>query len=182
MEENNQPEETVEAVAEPSDFAEAITHTILEVWQELFSNIEKEEGLRVSPQAAMAIQSSWPRLSIKEYQAFTDLYYSFLGEFREVIDTLVEENPVALVHVEDDVEHNHDLYVEAVARWQKTARAWEDAWQCGLPDAEVRLYAMVDAINFVLSSQGLVSHLDQIGMILTSEDEALMQSILDEEE
>lgn len=167
---------------EQSDFESTLTHTVLEVWQQIFSNLDSEAGLTVSPQAAVATLSSWPQLPLKDMQLYADLYYRNLGLFREVVDTVIEEHPEALKNVAEDAEDNHDLYVEILARWQKVARKWEDAWACEQEFAAASLAAMVDAINFTLSSRGLVAHLDQIGVTLTEKDEEAMQLILDEEE
>lgn len=170
-----------EEETQEEDYGSPLSHTILEIWKEVLSNIDKEAALDITPQSSIALLASWPHLKVQEHSAYSKLYYTILKEFQQVVLDIIEENPTALKNIEDDNTENHDLYIEILGNWQLIAREWEDEWDASKEDSHVYLAALADAINFVLSSQGLVAHLDEISLQITEEDQKIMQGIIDEE-
>jgi hypothetical protein len=159
--------------------APELTHTILEVWASVLSNIEANEGEHISPRYANSIVSNWPRLSFQDVSAYTHQYFAYLKALRELVTEVIAQNPSALENVEDDAEANREYYLELIGGWQELIERWELAWDSDAPDSHVILAALADATSFFVGSQGLVEHLSQINFQFTDEDrEALRLRLL----
>jgi hypothetical protein len=159
--------------------APELTHTILEVWASVLSNIESNEGEHISPRYANSIVSNWPRLSFQEVSEYTRQYFTFLKALRDLLTAEIDKDPAALERVENDAEENREHYLELIGGWQEQIERWEQDWNSDAPDSHVTLAALADATSFFVGAQGLVEHLSQINFQFTDEDrEALRLRLL----
>jgi hypothetical protein len=186
MTENPQPVEELPAL--PEDLQKEVdaalgvtpelTHTVLEVWQSVLSNIEANEDEHISPRYANSIVSNWPKLSYQEVPKYTNTYFYFLKELRDFLTAEIEKDPAAFERVENDAEENREHYLELIGAWQEQIERWEQEWEAAQVDSHVTLAALADATSFFVGAQGLVEHLTQIGFRFTDEDrEALRQRL-----
>jgi hypothetical protein len=189
MTENHTPEGTEDLPELPADLqaevnaelgqAPELTHTILEIWASILSNIESNEGEHISPRYANSIVSNWPRLSFQEVSAYTRQYFTYLKALRELLSEVIAQNPSALENVADDAEANRELYLELIGGWQELIERWEQDWDSDDHGSHVILAALADATSFFVGAQGLVEHLSQINFQFTDEDrEALRLRLL----
>jgi hypothetical protein len=159
--------------------APELTHTILEIWASVLSNIESNEGEHISPRYANSIVSNWPRLSFQEVSEYTRQYFTFLKALRDLLTEVIAQNPSALENVENDAEENREHYLELIGGWQELIERWELDWNSDAEDSHVTLAALADATSFFVGAQGLVEHLSQINFQFTDEDrEALRLRLL----
>jgi hypothetical protein len=159
--------------------APELTHTILEIWANVLSNIEANEGEHISPRYANSIVSNWPRLTFQDVSAYTSKYFTYLKSLRELLTEEIEKDPEALKRVENDAEENRGHYLELIGAWQERIEMWEQTWQSDADDSHVTLAALADATSFFVGAQGLVEHLSQIGFQFTDEDrEALRERLM----
>ena len=157
----------------------ALTHTILEIWQEVLSNIEDNEHEHISPRYANSIVSNWPRITFQEVSGYTRMYFSFLKGLRNILTEEIAKEPQALERVENDAEENRAHYLELLGAWQEQIERWELEWDSDSPLSHVGLAALADATSFFVGAQGLVEHLSQINFQFTDEDrEALRLRLL----
>jgi len=157
----------------------AMSHTILEIWQSVLSNIEANENEHISPRYANSIVSNWPRLSFQDVSKYTKKYFSYLKALREILTEEIAKDPAAFERVENDAEENRAHYLELIGAWQERIEMWEQTWQSDGKDSHVTLAALADATSFFVGAQGLVEHLSQINFQFTDEDrEALRQRLL----
>ena len=159
--------------------APALTHTVLEIWTQVLSNIEGNEEEHISPRYANSIVSNWPRLAFQDIREYTQQYFAYLKGLRDILTAEVEKDSGAFERVENDAEENRAHYLELIAGWQEQIERWELEWDCTAPDSHVSLAALADATSFFVGAQGLVEHLSQIGFQFTDEDrEALRLRLL----
>jgi hypothetical protein len=186
MTENPTPEELPEL---PEDLQKEVdrelgqtpelTHTILEIWASVLSNIEANEGEHISPRYANSIVSNWPRLTFQEVSAYTRQYFTYLKALREILTAEIDKDPEALKNVENDAEDNRGHYLELIGAWQSQIEQWEQDWDSDDHGSHVTLAALADATSFFVGQQGLVEHLSQINFQFTDEDrEALRLRLL----
>jgi hypothetical protein len=173
------PEELQKEVDAALGQAPELTHTILEVWASVLSNIEANEGEHISPRYANSIVSNWPKLSYQDVSAYTRQYFTFLKALREILTAEIDKDPEALKNVENDAEDNRGHYLELIGAWQEQIEKWEQAWDCDDAGSHIQLAALADATSFFVGAQGLVEHLSQINFEFTDEDrEALRTRLL----
>ena len=159
--------------------APELTHTILEIWASVLSNIEQNEGEHISPRYANSIVSNWPRLQFQDVSAYTRQYFAYLKALREFLTAEIDKDPAALERVKDDAEENREHYLELIGAWQEQIEKWEQDWNSDAPDSHITLAALADATSFFVGAQGLVEHLSQINFPFTDEDrEALRIRLL----
>jgi hypothetical protein len=190
MTENPKPEAPVEDLPElPADLqaevnaalgqAPELSHTILEIWQSILSNIEANEEEHISPRYANSIVSNWPRLQFQDVKAYTLVYFSYLKALRLILTEEIAKDPAALERVENDAEENREHYLELIGAWQEQIESWEQNWDSDASNSHILLAALADATSFFVGAQGLVEHLSQINFQFTDEDrEALRQRLL----
>lgn len=158
-----------------------ITHSLLEVWQNILSNVEESLTKRLTPGAAAKAVSTWPKMNFPDVPVYLGLYHQFLLEYREILEDLITEHPEALEHLgPDDGESNHDIYLQLLIEWQKLQLAQEFVWDATEPDAAARLAAIADSNAFMLGQMGLVAHLDQIGFDYTPDEREKVSALLKE--
>jgi hypothetical protein len=173
------PEDLQKEVDAALGTSPALTHTILEIWAKVLSNIEANEGEHISPRYANSIVSNWPRLTFQDVSAYTEQYFAFLKSLREVLTAEIDKDPAALERVENDAEDNREHYLELIGGWQALIEQWEQRWDSDAPDSHIILAALADATSFFVGAQGLVEHLSQINFQFSDEDrEALRLRLL----
>lgn len=163
--------ETVELGTEETlELDPELTHTLLEMWMSVLENIESEAMAPLRPADAMSLLQRWPILKMKDLVPYQSLYYSHLLEMRDIIAAQIDDKKEVYEHVEDDATYNRQRYVDIAMGWQLAIEDWEEEWTSEDEDAAIRLAALADVTNFTLSGMGLIAHLDQIGVSVTSEE------------
>lgn len=157
----------------------ALSHTVLEIWQNVLSNIEANENEHISPRYANSIVNNWPRLTFQDVKSYTKVYFSYLKALRTILSNEIASDLQALENVEDDAEANRAHYLELIGAWQVQIENWEQNWDSEATNSHILLAALADATSFFVGQQGLVEHLSQIGFQFTDEDrEALRLRLL----
>jgi hypothetical protein len=173
------PEDLQKEVDAALGQAPELTHTILEIWQSILSNIEANEEEHISPRYANSIVNNWPRLNFQDVPLYTATYFHFLKALREILTAEIDKDPAAFERVENDAEENRAHYLELIGAWQEQIENWEQDWEAAQVDSHITLAALADATSFFVGAQGLVEHLSQINFQFTDEDrEALRQRLL----
>jgi len=164
-----------------NEFREALetpTLTLLDTWSNLLGNIEGERESRVSPALANKITTVWPKMSFQDVPRYFAAYYDHMELLREDLLDIIAENPEALEHVEDDMEFNHELYLELLYRWQVRIGIWEHEWDAAAEDSHISIAAIADSTSFFVGPQGLVEHLTAAGFNFTDEERAALEQRL----
>lgn len=157
---------------------EAVTRrSVLEIWHELFSNVETVAKERVTPGLAMNIVSTWPKLSVQDTPRYHAIYHELLGQARDILDLEVlpegEARDLAFARTgDDDADLNEDLYNTLLLEWQKLVIRWENTWDAAHPEAHITAAVIADVHKFILSGSGIVEYLSQIGFRYTDEMKA----------
>jgi hypothetical protein len=173
------PEDLQKEVDAALGTSPALTHTILQIWASVLSNIEANEGEHISPRYANSIVSNWPRLNFQEVSAYTRQYFTYLKALREILTAEIDKDPAALERVENDAEDNREHYLELIGAWQEQIEQWEQDWDSDDHGSHISLAALADATSFFVGAQGLVEHLSQINFQFSDEDrEALRLRLL----
>lgn len=154
--------------------------TLLETWREVLTSIESVKAQRVEPGLANRIVSVWPKLSYQDTVRYHEIYHDLLLEMRAILETEISVDPDCLKNVDDDAVENRARYVNLLLCWQVQAMRWEHEWDAADPESHIRLAAIGDAHAFMLSQNGLIAHLEQIGFQFTDADREAMAVQLDE--
>ena len=174
----------LDAIGQPID------HTLLYVWREVLSNIEKIREERVSPVIANKIVSSWPKLAYQDVPAYHELYHGYLTEYRDTLDEVIKEFPGCFKHTApvgeegSDAIENRAAYLELLFRWHSLNISFEHEWDAAADDSHVSIAAIADAAAFTIGPSGLTQHLaqPQVAFQWTDEDQQELQARLLEAE
>ena len=175
----------MEALSQP------VEHTLLRVWSEVLSNIDKVAAEKVSPVIANKIVSSWPKLSFQDVPRYHDLYHAMLRLYRDELQQIIDDNPGALKHTApagqegSDAIENRAIYLEVLFQWHMINVRLEKNWNASDPDSHVQIAAIADSAAFTIGPNGLTQHLaqPQVGFNWGDEDQqALQERVLQAEE
>ena len=146
----------------------ATKRSLLTIWTELLSNVEKNAENPIPAPVAAKVVASWPFLSFQETAQYHRVYHDILLECRDELREIVAENPDALDWTgEEDGQENHELYREVLVRWHMLLDDHEARWRAEDSDSHIWIAALADARAFFFSQVGLAGHLDTIGFSLT---------------
>lgn len=166
--------ETVEIDEAPLEeqVFEALTldHTLLEMWGNVFEGAANDSLNPLSMQQANSLTRQWPQLKMKDLDIYKDAFYSHLAACAELLKARVDTDPEQLAHAEDDATWNRGTYLNLAIDWNQYFDEKEEGWSTSMPNAAAELAGFVDAAQFVVSAQGLLGHLDQIGVEYTSSE------------
>ena len=177
-------EEDIEAIA--ASFAEgnppALTHTLLEIWRNILSNIESAREERIPPVIANRVVTAYPKIEYHMVPQYWDTYYDLLTEMRDILDDVIASDNEAFDRVEDDAILNRDLYVEVLFGWSDKINQWEEEWDTMSPNAAVELAAIADVSSVIVGETGLTENLSQlqIGFSFDDSDRIALQERLAE--
>lgn len=159
-----------------------LSHTVLEIWSEILSNLETEEKSRTSPVVATRIVRSWPGMQYRDIPRYWELYYTLMREMRDALMAVIRSDEDCFSHVEDDAEENRDLYLEVLFQWSDIVGQWEENWDLQSEDAVAHVAAIADCGAFFIGEQGLAAHLsqEQVGFRYTEEDRVALTQRLTE--
>ena len=162
-----------------------LTHSVLTVWRELFSNIPKVSKERVTPGLAMNIVSTWPKISIQETPRYHEYYHIYLAEAADIVEAALpedaEKQAAALAFTgEDDARENEAIYLEILLQWQLKVMEWEAEWDAAHEDAHITAAVIADVHKFLLSGTGIVEHLSAINFRYTDEAKAEHAKLMEE--
>ncbi len=155
-----------------------ITHTLLEIWREVLSNVEGSKAEKVTPIIANRIVGSWPKLSIQDTPAYHVLYHDFLLAARDILEAEIKSDPEALNNTEDDAVENRQHYLNLLLEWQVEIMRWEAEWDAAADDAHISLAAIADAAAFITGQNGLLNHLSSINFEFTDADQQDLADLL----
>ena len=171
---NITPKEELKAPDDASSLIEPTPRqiTLLETWSKLMSNIEAADAEKITMHMAARITGTYPQIKMQEVEEYAHRYHAILIAVREILESEIASDPKALGKGEDDAELNHHHYLNLLTLWQRMIRGMELDWDSNAPDSHLDFAAIVDASNFVLGSNGLVAHLDEIGFDYDETDAA----------
>ncbi len=161
------------------------SHSLLEIWQSILSNIEAMEAERISTQLAFKLVQSYPFLKMQELRQYHWCFYSCLKMYRDILQAEIDSDPECLKHTEavDDAEQNRHHYLNLLVEWQKLAKLWQDSWDSSADDSHIWFAAYADTQNFIMGEQGIVTLLDQIPFEYSEADATeVLSLVLAEEE
>lgn len=145
--------------------------SLLRIWREVLSNIERLAAEPVSMGVAGKIVAGWPALTFQDTPRYHELYHEYLLDIRALLDAVIEDNPGAIDHEgDDDMKENYELYKELVIGWNLRLDELESAWRAEDEDSHIQYAALVDARGFLFSPMGLAGHLEAKGFELDSQE------------
>lgn len=160
----------------------ALTHTLLEVWTGVLSNIERSEQERITLSTAVRLLNKHADLQMRELPRYFQRYHELLRELRWVVSEEVEAaGEEAFRRVEHDAEDNYAHYFNILVNWMKLANGWELMWDVSIPYANAEGAAIIDAYEFALGERGLAAQLDAIGFDWSDEFAAKLQLAVEAE-
>ena len=165
------------------DEANAATyHSILEVWREVLKPAHKERKLRITPQWANRICTTYRELTFADMLEFRDRYFDKIAELENILLGEIESDDECLnvTTPEEDVQNNGHHYLNVLINWQKAFLSWELAWDCADPDASIELAAISEVHRMFFDQNGLTALLDQIQFQFTDADRDLLAASLQE--
>ena len=178
-------EEIVESVEydeeAADDSAPVPTHTLLEVWQAVLSNIEAAEKEKVEMRIAARLVGRYPQLKFQDLPKYAQSYNDRLKVMREILQREIESDPKCFTRVEDDGEANRHHYLNLLAQWQVQLQRFEAAWDPADRNSHITFAAIADVHEFVLGEKGLVAHLDAIEFEYSEEDSMAVRDAIIEQ-
>lgn len=165
---------------EMPEIPEPESHSLLEVWRALLSNIESQEAEKISSQQAFKLLQAYPFLKMQELPQYSWGFYSCLKMYRDILDEEIATDPECFKHNEpaDDAEYNRHHYLNLLVQWQKLAKSWQDDWNAADNDSHIWLASYADSQNFIMGEKGIVTLLDQIPFSYTEDDAAEIWSLV----
>ena len=154
--------------------------TVLEIWEEVLSNIETMGAEKIEPGYANHIVTKWPKLDYHQVPQFYALFLSYLRLYREDLHEQLRLHPDAKQnispvpgHEESDAIANRDIYVELMFVWNLTTARIEHEWDALDPLAAEKIAAQAEAQTFVTGSQGMLQALTapSVGFSWTDEEQ-----------
>jgi len=178
-EDTQQSDLTVEDILAEADTAPY--HTILEVWREVLKPAAAERTVKIAPQWANRICSTYREVSFRDIPAFRDSYFDKIDELKEILDVEINSDVECfnMTSAEEDVELNSHHYLNLLIEWQKALLEWELEWDCTHPDAATDLAAISEVHRMFFDPTGLTSLLDNIQFEVTDADRDLLTTELE---
>jgi len=153
------------------DADDAPRHTLLRIWSELLSNIEKSANEKISMGIAGRIVASYPKITFQETQRYHELYHEYLLDIRELLLATINDHPgCADVPPDDDLAENYELYKALIISWNLHLDSIEREWVAEDPESHIKFGALVDVRGNLFSQMGLAGHLDTIGFKMDTEE------------
>ena len=174
-------EETIEYDPEPAVSGEENTQapkmTLLEIWYTILSNAEEESKARIDMPTAMRIVNNHG-LPLKDCGEYNRRYFDILVDAFNALVELIESNPDSIDREREDGVDNRATYLNVILAWSGLLQVRELEWSFDQPNAAAELAAYTDAANFLLGSQGLLAHLEQIDFGYDEDDAQMMRDAL----
>ena len=125
-------------------------------------------------QVANHVVSNHAQIKIQEVPKYMKLYHGYLKDMRDILTAEIDSDKKCFKHIEEDAEENKAHYLNLLINWQRQIREWEQEWKAASPTAHLTLAAVTDVHGFVLGSNGLVAHLDEINFDYNEDDAKLV--------
>ena len=150
----------------------AQTHSLLEVWASILSNIDLAAQEKITPEEAGALISRYSFMRVQETPRYLELYYTFLREYHAALTAEIESDSECLKRTEPqvDAEENRHHYMNLLTQWMAIAMRLGLAWDATTEEAHLELAALNEARNFVIGSTGIVAHLESINFTLSPDE------------
>jgi hypothetical protein len=157
-------------------------HTILEVWNEVLKPAVAERAVKITPQWANRITSSYREIDFRDVPAFRDAYFDKIEELAGILREEIEADPecLNLSSPEEDIEFNSGRYMNLLVNWQKTFLLWELNWDVAADWAATELAAIAEVHRMFFDSTGLTSLLDNIKFEVTDSDRDMLTAELED--
>lgn len=147
---------------------EAMKRCLLELWNEVLSNVEAIAEQPIPVQVAAKIVATWPQMTWQDTAIYHQRYHQMLLELREILREAIRQHPGCTDHVgPDDATENHDIYKDVLVAWHLALDTYEADWRAEHPESHIQAAVIADARAFFFAQTGLAGHLDSIGFSLT---------------
>lgn len=181
MSENTQETElTVEDILAEADATPY--HSILEVWREVLKPAVAERTVKITPQWANRICSSYREINFADVPAFRDEYFDKIEELNDIlkVEIATDDECLNVNTAEEDVERNGHHYLNLLIDWQKALLQWELDWGTADERAAVQLAAIAEVHRMFFDNTGLTSLLDNIKFEVSDADRDVLAAALQE--
>ncbi len=181
MSENTQETDlTVEDILAEAD--NTPYHSILEVWREVQKPAVAERTVKITPQWANRIASSYREIAFRDVPSFRDTYFDRIEELNDILKTEIASDDECLNvdSPEEDVERNGHHYLNLLVDWQKALLQWELDWDVTSEKAAVDLATISEVHRMFFDNTGLTSLLDNIKFEVTDADRDMLAAALQE--
>lgn len=155
-------------------------HTILKVWKEILSNVDKSAAEKVSMDMALRLLRSYPFLTMAHTHEVHQELHEILAEARNILDVVLEQHPKAIDQVEDDGQSNREAYLNIVLLWQQMLQERQREWDPRNDFAEAEAAGYVEAFSMLVGQNGLLPQLDSIDFQPKEEELTAIQDALNE--
>src|SRR5690606_125723 len=100
---------------------EATKRCLLELWNEVLSNVEAIAEQPIPVQVSAKIVATWPQMTWQDTAIYHQRYHQMLIELRETLRGAIRQHPGCTDHVgPDDAAENHDIYKDVLVAWHLT--------------------------------------------------------------
>lgn len=155
---------------------------LLKLWQEVLKGGDVARAERISPQTAVRLTGRYQDIGFADLPAYMELFYTHIDQMADILAYEISTDDQCLTYdnPEDDLEHNHEHYLNLLYGWQKCILGWELDWDCTDPDAAIALAAIAEVHTMFFGEVGLTSLLDQIRFEFTEEHQDQLRVELEE--
>lgn len=160
-------QDEADLAAMQGEATKSLNHTLLEIWRDVLSNVEKSAAEKVTPYTANKIVGSWPQLKFQDVPEYHRLYHTYLLLYRDALDAIIKAHPGCLSNIgeegteEFDPVANRQAYIDIFFEWQMVTIRLEHLWDAADENSHVVLAALADAAALTTGEQGLIQHLSQ---------------------
>ena len=157
-------------------------HPILEVWSKVLISAETESKLRITPQWANRIVSSYREIRFSDTERFHKLYFEKVLALLAILQEEIAQDPECLnvASAEEDLETNTLRYLNVLITWQQQFLVWELDWRSFDKDAAIEIAALSEVHKMFFGETGLLGLLDQIKFEFTEERQQMLLAVLEQ--
>lgn len=166
-------------LAEPDNFE---YHTVLQVWLEILKQENLELNRAITPRWATNIVSKYDEIRFADMPVYVEEYFDLVEACRDIIQSTVDKHTDCLVFNDaaEDALENAPLYKQILQDWQIEFLRRELTWNCEDPRAAVKIAALSEVHGVFFGETGLAAHLEVIKLEFTDDDQAELQTALDD--
>lgn len=158
---------------------------LLKVWLTLLLDGLKTRFEKPTLRWANRIVASHPGMTFASVLHFRDRYFDRLEEAAKILQAVIDRDPGctdATLSREDDRKRNAAAYLEVLQLWNLSQLAQDFEWDPADPHAAASAAAASEAQRLLLSENGLLGHLESIGVEFTEADQTSLGEAMAETE
>lgn len=142
---------------------EPTQRSVLELWSIVLGNAAAIGAEPIPINVAHKVVASWPFLSFQETQRYHEIYHHIFEGVSDLLHDVIDGDAQAFEWVgEQDAEHNHQHYLDALVQWHVRLDDYEAEWRATDPESHIWVAAIADARATLFSQTGYAGHLDSI--------------------